>query len=510
MAESLTVGIRFHLDPTWMGGSYYLLNVLSALAMLEPEDQPDLIVIPETIESYEFLKQSGYPKLSYAFAREVMDHPQNLRISVVFPYSMPGMESRTLEWIPDFQERHMPHLFTATELAERTAWHERCLRSAGVLLSSENAHRDLLQFYPEARKVPVFVAPFASFLPDRHPNFSDVRKHYNLPERYFFCANQFWIHKNHVVILAALRELAQEGLRPHVCFSGKEFDSRATGYGAYLRELAQEWGVMEQIHFLGFLPRQDQIAIMEHTVSIIQPSRFEGWSTVIEDAKALNQHVIASDLDVHREQMSTNCDFFAPSDHARLAQLVRQYWAVKPRRTVFDYRKNQRAFGAAILSMFQAMARAHPLPPPPVPDRRSPISSTIPAEDLFGLSYVEGGNGQWDLGTFQWMEGPELLISGTLVPRDAPLLRLAVRNIHEDQRVTLEVNGQRAGEPVGLMNDISRRQELVFDLGAHAGRVCDMKLSVAVTSPSQDRELGLLVENVDFAAEQVPAAAVPG
>ncbi|MEO5669711.1 MAG: glycosyltransferase, partial [Ramlibacter sp.] len=405
--------------------------------------------------------------------------------------------------------RHLPYLFTASELAERKAWHERCLRSAGVLVSSESAHRDLLRFYPEAHKVPVFVAPFASFLPDKHPSFGDVRKHYNLPERYFFCANQFWIHKNHVVILAALRELAHEGIRPHVCFSGKEFDSRATGYATYLRELAQEWGVMDQVHFLGFLPRQDQIAIMEHTVSIIQPSRFEGWSTVIEDAKALNQHVIASDLDVHREQMSTNCDFFEPSDHARLAQLVKQYWATKPRRSVFDYRKNQRAFGTAMLSTFQALARAHPLPPRPVPDRRSPISSTINAEDLFGLSFVERGNGQWNLGTFQWMEGGELLISGKLVPRDLPVLRLVVRNIHEGQRVTLEVNGQRIGDAVGLAADISRRQELVFDLKAHAGRECDMKLSLALTSSSDDRELGLLVENVDFVAEDVAATAMP-
>jgi glycosyltransferase involved in cell wall biosynthesis len=57
---------------------------------------------------------------------------------------------------------------------------------------------------------------------------------------------------------------------------------------------------------------------MKNAQAVIQPSLFEGWSTVVEDAKALNQTLIVSNIAVHKEQLRDKGYFFAPNDYHEL------------------------------------------------------------------------------------------------------------------------------------------------------------------------------------------------
>ena len=57
---------------------------------------------------------------------------------------------------------------------------------------------------------------------------------------------------------------------------------------------------------------------MQESIAIIQPSLFEGWSTVVEDAKAIDKLVIVSDILLHREQIELNCLFFDPHSASSL------------------------------------------------------------------------------------------------------------------------------------------------------------------------------------------------
>ena len=64
---------------------------------------------------------------------------------------------------------------------------------------------------------------------------------------------------------------------------------------------------------------------MKKAEGIIQPSLFEGWSTVVEDAKAMNQTVVASNLNVHIEQLDCNAIFFDPNNVKSLAEKLLNY-----------------------------------------------------------------------------------------------------------------------------------------------------------------------------------------
>ena len=52
---------------------------------------------------------------------------------------------------------------------------------------------------------------------------------------------------------------------------------------------------------------------MKNAKAIIQPSLFEGWSTVIEDARSLQVPVIATDLTVNIEQLGDKGKYFSAS-----------------------------------------------------------------------------------------------------------------------------------------------------------------------------------------------------
>jgi hypothetical protein len=76
---------------------------------------------------------------------------------------------------------------------------------------------------------------------------------------------------------------------------------------------------------LGLISRSDQLLLMRNSQAVIQPSLFEGWSTVIEDAKSLQVPVIASNLKVHIEQLGKDGCYFDPHDPEALGEILRCY-----------------------------------------------------------------------------------------------------------------------------------------------------------------------------------------
>jgi glycosyltransferase involved in cell wall biosynthesis len=149
-----------------------------------------------------------------------------------------------------------------------------------------------------------------------------LRAKFNLPVEYFFSPNQFWAHKNHLVVIKAAQILKQKGKPVVIAFSGKENDNRNPGYTEELKKYVIDNQLEDVIRFLGFLDRREQLMLMKNAKAVIQPSLFEGWSTVIEDAMAMNQVVIASDLDVNIEQLGDKGFFFDKKSEKYLSEVI--------------------------------------------------------------------------------------------------------------------------------------------------------------------------------------------
>ena len=116
------------------------------------------------------------------------------------------------------------------------------------------------------------------------PDIAEVRKENGLPERYFMVANQFHPHKNHKVILEALALLKQKGQKCFVAFTGRLPENEDKPHIKELHRLLEVHDLKDQVKFLGVISRPNQLCLLKNAKCIIQPSLFEGWSTVIEDA----------------------------------------------------------------------------------------------------------------------------------------------------------------------------------------------------------------------------------
>ncbi len=375
MAKKLRLTLRYSYNESWIGGTYYIQNLLNSLKKLNDTDRPflNIYALPKDCES---LQKLDYPDLSFHHAEmkyslferiinklwrtffhvnffEKLPNPDNT--DILFPIHLDYFSSlmpveQTIFWIPDFQERHLPMLFSEEELQRRKNWQSKIAEmKTNVLFSSQDALNDFKTFYPQSR-CRLFVVPFTVSHPDfQDISIEDLRIKYGIKGEYFFSPNQFWKHKNHQVVLDALLILKQNGLKTQVIFTGKEEDYRNPDYFPSLMRFVKENDLSENVKFLGFIDRREQLQLMKNSFAVIQPSLFEGWSTVVEDAKALNQFIILSNLPVHIEQIQKNVCFFDPKNAEELAKKITFFSNNPPEIEIIPYNKD--AFGNGFLKM---------------------------------------------------------------------------------------------------------------------------------------------------------------
>jgi glycosyltransferase involved in cell wall biosynthesis len=205
--------------------------------------------------------------------------------------------------------------------------------------------------YPESAN-PTFVLPFAVTLPNLQGiNMLELGKKFKITTEYFICSNQFWAHKNHIAVLKAVLELKNKGIEILVVFTGQPYDPRNPSHYNQLINFVETNGLVDNVLFLGFINRIEQLVLLKNSIAVIQPSLFEGWSTVIEDAKCLSVLVIASDIPVHREQLIDYHYFFAKESVSDLANIIQRVLKERPKLTIPSYKNNVTEFGTNFLNI---------------------------------------------------------------------------------------------------------------------------------------------------------------
>ena len=386
MAERKRIGLRFSYNENWIAGSYYVLNIISALNSLQDEKKPIIVILSEDVDNFNIVKkETNYPFLEffkfpfnqpkYSFIerginkigkkvlkQKLIDKiPKQPEIDFLYPKYIDEIKVdglKKVNWIPDFQEEYLPHFFSEEEIKKRK-YEQREIFSKGdfVVLSSYDAEKDFLRLYPNA-KAKTVVLNFAVTLPDfNYLSLSDLLLKYKLPNHYFFAPNQFWAHKNHIIILKAIKLLKDNGNDVVVAFSGKESDYRNLDNFTTLKTYISKHNLESNIKFLGFIEREEQLCLMKHCIAIIQPSLFEGWSTVVEDAKALNKFIILSNLNVHKEQINDNVHFFNPNNTEELSQIIFQYSLTNPKVIPVNYNTNIKNFAQNFVGLIEQVSR---------------------------------------------------------------------------------------------------------------------------------------------------------
>ena len=334
MATRKKIGILFNFSPKWLGGVIYVLNAIKVLNFLEEQDKPMIFVFYNP-NLQRFVDEIDYPyieKIAWSypsvykqflkslllrkntFVAEIIDH---YKLDTIFPlHDFPARSSsdcKLISWYADLQHLHYPHFFSLAKRFERYLRVQFILKNAShLVVSSQAVKEDFYRFFKIPKSMTFEIYHFVSII-DAFPTHTlkELQATYELPDQYFIISNQFHKHKNHKVVFEAVAELKKRGTKINVVLTGKLPDDSNSDYVEGLKRILEENQLEDQILFLGVLPRDIQLSIMKHAEAIVQPSLFEGWSTVIEDAIALQKPVICSDIPVNVEQLKEKGFYFS-------------------------------------------------------------------------------------------------------------------------------------------------------------------------------------------------------
>ena len=343
--QRLKIGIVLNFNPVWIGGVVYILNIIKTLGFLEDNKKPEILLfyrsdLKKTVSQvdYPYLNaiEWRFPNVYAGFIKSLLINKNVFINDIICQYKLDGLyplhdypiktgtSTKIVSWIADLQHKYYPGFFSKRKILERNARIKLILRNSNdLVVSSKTVADDLRKFYRLKSGINIHVFHFVSVIDNIEDLKIDmVREKYKLPEKYFMVSNQFHKHKNHIVVFKSLARLREKRTNLHLAITGRFPEASHSQYMEQLHRIIETNHLESHVSFLGVIPRNEQLLLMQNSQAVLQPSLFEGWSTVIEDAISLQTPVIASSLPVNIEQLGPDGTFFEPHDDVRLAEIL--------------------------------------------------------------------------------------------------------------------------------------------------------------------------------------------
>jgi len=336
------------VDETWVGGFNYITNLVHAIEQLpdrkiEPvllvsrklsikvkSNFKNLMIIETSLLSGRGLLRIFEKILEILFKKNfLLEKLLNKHDIKVLSHSIPlGLKSSifSISWIPDFQHFRLPHLFSKKLIQKRNKIFRKIINDSSlILLSSSSAQNDLSEYEPKAimrSKVLNFIS--GSVEKNILVSLQELQTKYKFLKPFFYLPNQFWIHKNHKLVIDALAKLDEKkDLNFIVICTGSTYDFRYPGYIDELKMHIRNSGQDKNFYILGMIPYSETISLMQHSIAVINPSLFEGWSTSVEEAKVCGKTILLSNIPAHIEQNPSRAIYFSPNSTVELANSMK-------------------------------------------------------------------------------------------------------------------------------------------------------------------------------------------
>jgi glycosyltransferase involved in cell wall biosynthesis len=366
--KRIKIGIPFSYSSDWIGGIYYIYNTVNALSKLKNpnidiefliEKNDDITHLESNINyanwNYRFHGISRISKFEKLLFRLFKIKPLLFRnINFLYLFSHKSCfnyfpSKRIIYWVGDLQNHYFPQYFDSISLQKRTLFQDFLATKANKIIATSNAMKnEFREVFPNSNvniKVVQFSVTATEIGKLDYVKFNVLEK-FNIMGKYYYSPNQFWAHKNHMLLIESFKTVVERKKYAKLIFTGRESDSRNPDFFNSVKNRVNELALQDNIYFLGFIPRLDQLLLMKNAHAIVQPSLYEGWSTVIEDSKILGKKVIASDLSVHREQLNNHGVYFNPNMESELSNLLIEYFEKDSE--IIDYNYDAQISNSAI------------------------------------------------------------------------------------------------------------------------------------------------------------------
>ena len=347
----IKVGFIGSVSKEWMGGLNYFKNLLFAINSIEEKELEVFVFVGKKIdiktkrmfqEYATVIEDSIFDRKSIKWFLGKIEQKifktnillENIlkkhNIQILSHAAITKLKTiKTINWIPDFQHIHLPHMFSEKEIKNRNNNFLKLIRDSDlIVLSSFDALKDMKKFAPndedKARVLQFVSQPNSRYFElDEHDKSLLLQK-YEIKDDFFYIPNQFWKHKNHMMIFEAINELKKDGVEINIVCTGYLGDYRNKTYIDDIRKVIKLNNLKDNIKLLGLVDYEDVFALIKFSKAVINPSLFEGWSSTVEECKSVGKNMILSDLDVHKEQYP-NAVFFKRDSIESLKEVLKFY-----------------------------------------------------------------------------------------------------------------------------------------------------------------------------------------
>jgi len=197
-----------------------------------------------------------------------------------------------------------------------------CRWSKGVLVDSSMGGQQLIESY-QISSDKIFSMPFVAarrVAPDRDET-TRISRLYNLPEKFFFYPAQFWEHKNHQGLIAAMATLRDRLPDVKIVLSG----AKKSGYEV-VRKRVLDQALADRVIFLGFIPDAHMPCIYRQARALIMPTFFGPTNIPPLEAMACGCPTAVSNIYAMREQLGNAALYFHPASIGDMTAIMEQLW----------------------------------------------------------------------------------------------------------------------------------------------------------------------------------------
>ena len=341
----------------WLGGYNVIKNLILSINSNKPENIQIVVFIKETESEKYFrdlnvniIKTNFFSNIS--FARRLYSKLQILflgkskffenfflkyKINVVSHYIPLGRKSeiKSFSWITDFQHLYYPQYFTFLQRVFRTInIFYTAFSSSKIILSSKASANDLKKIINfNFKKIFVHSFFFRNYNLKNIININRLKKKFHIKKNFFFLPNQYWLHKNHLLVLKSIIDLKKRyNLSINVISTGSIYAKNSKIYFQQVNDYVEEQGLKDNYKYIGIVSEKELWSLMYYSLAIINPSEFEGWNTSVMQAKALSKYNIVSNIKAHIEQKNSKSILFVNNNFISLSDAILKFLNTKKKK----------------------------------------------------------------------------------------------------------------------------------------------------------------------------------
>jgi glycosyltransferase involved in cell wall biosynthesis len=295
-----------------------LLNKLSLFSFLIKETQKLYVKNKEEEllrQAYERIKEC-VEKIINEHSIDLIYYPQALQhnIDINAPYFA------TFWDLGHVQHSYFPEVSANGIFEYRESFYKNILpKASAVVVESEEGKKNLQHYYRIPEHKVIVLHQFPSNVINCKVS-DDKQKEFLISRglsagEYFFYPAQFWAHKNHYGILQALFLLKKNhNMLAKVAFTGSD-----KGNMDYIKKQALEFGLQEQVYFLGFVETEELYILYKNAIALLMPTFLGPTNMPIIEAIYLSCPIICSDIEGHREIAQDAALYIHPTDYEQIA-----------------------------------------------------------------------------------------------------------------------------------------------------------------------------------------------